>query len=473
VTSVLALAAVLGAGCAQLIGIEDLPEVHDGGNDNPDARASDAGLDQPDAGQECEGALRLELRIGGVAVTDEEPGPYVEALLGDVVEISAAGSCGGEGALTYEWAITPDDGILATAAPELTDGTTTFTVYPTAAGDYTVALTVRDADGMSVDTTALAIRAHAWQAATVPPALNMGEVRDLSVGGGNLWIAAGGGPFLLPLAGAPDAFAEVNETGSTVPNDLSAVLFDDRTDFLWFGRAADEGGAWRVDTTTTPTPQSVQIPWDDSDAINETAQALDIVTSGSDTIIVATSRGITAVDGNEPSFDGQTQPEGQNPAALATGSGRQLAGARQIYDLASGEQFDSGAGGSDNRIRAMAIDTPSEDLWVGTDGNGVASFDLRTNMPIAVYTESDSGLGSNAIRALLVEAEGPYAGDVWAATDSGVSRYIRARQTWFHMNEAHGLSGHLDLTALAIDTDQDRRVIYGGSAAGVVHIRKP
>lgn len=80
---------------------------------------------------------------------------------------------------------------------------------------------------------------------------------------------------------------------------------------------------------------------------------------------------------------------------------------------------------------------------------------------------------SNRVRAVVVESEGPYAGDVWAATNAGVSRYIRRRNTWIHMDADHGLTGHLDLLSLAIDTDQGRRVIYGGSRVGVVYIRKP
>jgi frataxin-like iron-binding protein CyaY len=473
VMNALVLVALLGSGCAQLLGIEDLPAIRDGGNEPaPDAGVSDAGLDPPDAGPGCEdGVLQPALRIDGTLVTEGQPGPVVEVLLGDLVTISAAGSCGGDGALSYEWAIMPDDGILATVAPALAEGPETFTLYPTIAGDYTVELTVRDSTGVSAGRSVLAIRAHAWQVAPVEPALNMGEVRDLAVGGGNLWIASLGGPFKLPLAGPPDAFARVDVNGSTVPTDLSAVFFDGGTNYLWFGRAVDEDGPWRLDTTVPP-PQSVQITWDHLDALDDTAQAFDIA-SFEGTIIVATSKGITAKDPSDALFNGQTQPDGQNPTALAFGDGRQLAGSRLIYDLQSGQQFDSGAGGTDNRIRTMAIDESNQDLWVGTDSNGVASFDLRDNVPIAVYTATNSGLGSNIVRRVVVEAGGPYAGDVWAATDAGVSRFIRQRNAWIHMNDSHGLAGHLDLNTLVIDTDQGRRVIYGGSAAGVVYLRKP
>src|SRR5690606_36481005 len=104
-------------------------------------------------------------------------------------------------------------------------------------------------------------------------------------------------------------------------------------------------------------------------------------------------------------------PDGQNPEALATGAGRRLAGSRHIYDLDSDDVFDSGTGG-DSKIRAMVIDEAAQVLWAGTDGNGVAAFDLMTNTSHHVHTSPGSGLGSNKVRALAVETQGPYAGDV-------------------------------------------------------------
>jgi hypothetical protein len=439
----------------------DARPIPDGGEPGEDARV-------PDANPGCNGTELLpSLRVDGALVPEGQQGPVVEVLLGDLVTISAAGSCGGDGVLSYEWAITPDQGILATTDPVLTGGPETFTVYPTAAGDYTVTLTVSAAGSAPVEKSALAIRAHAWLVAPVPA--DMDEVRDLAVGGGNLWIASMGGPFKLPLTGPPDAFELVNANGNSIPNDLRVVFFGGDTD-LWFGRASDENGPWRLDTTVTP-PLSAQIKWDDSEAIGGTAQTFDIA-SFEGAIIAATSKGITVKDPDEALFDGQNQPGGNNPRALATGDGRILAGANQIYDLASGQQFDSGIGG-DNRIRTMAIYEPNQELWAGTDDRGVALFDLRDNVPATVYNETNSALGSNRVRALVVETDGPYAGDVWAATDVGVSRYIRKRDAWIHMDADHGLTGHLDLNALAIDTDQGRRVIYGGSTAGVVYIRTP
>jgi PKD repeat protein len=443
--------------------------------DTPDARPPGDGAPgsdgrAPDAGPACDGAaLQPVLRVAGTAATDGQQSPVVEVLLGDVVEISAANSCGGQGTLSYEWSISPEEGILATAAPALTEKPQTFEVYPTAAGDYTVTLTVRDAGGTMAETSALAIRAHGWQATAVPPA--MLEVRDLSVGGGNLWVASEGGAFSLPLAGPLGVFTPVAVTGDTVPNDLNAVHFDARTQYLWFGHAGDLPGPWRLDTTMDP-PASVQINWDVSAAFNGTAQTFDFIAFGTDTIIAATSKGITAVDGNESEFSGQIQPDDRNPAALGTGNGRRFAGAQRLYELPEEDVlFDIGTG-ADNKIRAI-VNTSSEALWIGTDTQGVVLFDLRTNTPGEPYNEANSGLGSNKIRALVVEAGGPYAGDVWAATDAGVSRYISQRDTWIHMDAAHGLEGHLDLNTLAIDTDQGRRVIYGGSTAGVVYIRKP
>jgi ligand-binding sensor domain-containing protein len=226
---------------------------------------------------------------------------------------------------------------------------------------------------------------------------------------------------------------------------------------------------------TADPPTIEQIPFDGDNALNDEAQARDIVAFGTNTVVLATSRGITAVDGEEDSFSGSTRPDGQDPEALAFGTGRLVAGSRRIYNLGDPENgiFDTGVGGSDNKIRTMAIDAANEDLWIGTTGLGMVAFNLRDDTPLAVYTDDDSGLGSNTIRALLVETTGAHAGDVWAATDKGISRYLRQRETWIHMDEDHGLAGHLDVRALTIDTDENRRVIYGGTTLGVVYIRVP
>jgi hypothetical protein len=451
------------------------PSLGPGDPNAPDARPPDDAAPDPDARPDaspgCGGDdLRLELRIGSTAVT-EAGGPYAEVLLGDLVEISAEGSCAGDGAVSYEWSLSPMEGIAATAEPALADDPETFTVYPTVAGDYTVTLTARAPGGSTEVRTVTAIRAHAWQEAEVDPALAMGAVRDMSVGRGNLWIAASGGPYALPLAGPTNAFTRVEPSGAAVPADLQVALFDARTDFLWFGRRSSDDGIYRLNVAMQP-PASVQIDFDRAEALGENAETHDIVAYASDTIVITTNRGITAVDGSEPEFAGLLQPDGQNPEALAYPRGRRFAGSRRLYDIDTNNVYDLGVGGPDNKIRAMTADEQTEVLWIGTDADGVITFNLRNNQRLDVYT-TGSGLGSDKVRALLVESEGPHAGDVWVATDQGVSRYVSRRQAWIHMNDEHGLEGNVDLFAIAIDTSENRRVLYAGSSAGVVYIRVP
>ena len=439
----------------------------------PDARpADDAGPEEPpDAGPGCaDGELRAVLRVGGAAVT-EQPGPYVHALVGDVVEISAAGSCAGDDVLSYEWSIDPDDGIVDTALPALADGPETFSVYSATGGAYTVTLTLRGSGDRSEQASVVAFQAHGWQATAAP---SVGVVADLDVGRGNLWIAGVHGLFSLPLAGPPDAIAPVEVNGGTVPTALQVVLLDQDTGFLWVGRSASSDDASRLDLATDP-PEIDRIPFDGSNALGDDAQVRDIVAFGGGSVVLATSRGITAVDGLEDRFSGRTRPDNQNPEAVTFGTGRLVAGSRRIYNLndpANGI-FDAGVGGADNKIRTMAIDAENRVLWLGTAGEGMVAFNLRDDTPLATYTDSNSGLGSNTIRALAVESEGRHEGDVWAATDKGVSRYIRQRETWIHMDDDHGLEGHVDVRALTVDTSENRRVIYGGTTAGVVYIRVP
>lgn len=466
---------LVAAGCTfspPNLGPDDPPT--DGRPPDDSRPGEDARL--PDAREACEGEeLRLELRIGGQVAT-EGGGPYVEALIGDLVEISAAGSCAGSGEISYDWSFSPEEGIAATAAPTLASGPETFTVYATAAGSYTVTLTASAMGGAIQQTRAVtAIRAHAWQAAEVDGALGMGQVRDLSVGGGNLWIAAQGGPYSLPLAGPMNAFARVEHTGEDqIPAELQVVLFDERTDLLWFGRRSSDDGLYQLDMAVTP-PASDQIDFDGEDALNGNADTRDIVAVGTNTIAITTSRGITAVDEGEDEFSGRIQPEGDNPAALVVANGRRMAGGRQLYDLENSAVFDLGVGGAmGSKISAMASDDESQVLWIGTNGEGVFTFDLRSNMVLEHFTDGDGGdLASDVIRALLIESAGPHEGDVWAATNQGVSRYISRRKTWLHMNEDHGLGGHVDLFSIAIDTSDNRRVLYAGSSTGVVYIRVP
>jgi hypothetical protein len=453
------------------------PNLEPGNPDAPDARpADDGGVDArpdvpPDASPACAGdEVRLELRIGGAAAT-EGNGPYAQVLLGDLVEISAAGSCAGAGEVSYEWSLSPAEGIEATAEPALADDPEVFSVYPTAAGDYQVTLTVRAPSGASQTRSVAAIRAHAWQEADVDSGLNMGTVRDMSVGRGNLWIAAGGGPYALPLAGPTNAFARVQHSGDQVGNDLQVVLFDARTDFLWFGRRPNDDGLYRLNMAVAPV-ESQKIEFNGVDALDGDAETRDIVAHGTNTIVITTNQGITAVDGSEPEFSGRIQPDGQNPEALAFPRGRRLAGSRRLYDLDTSSVYDLGVGGMDNKIRAMAAHEADEVLWIGTDGEGVVTFDLRTNTVLERYTDQDD-LESDIVRALLVESEGPHAGDVWIATSDGVARYISRRQTWLDMDEDQGLGGNQDLAAIAIDTSENRRVLYAGSSSGVVYIRVP
>jgi hypothetical protein len=461
------LVAVLGAGCAQIIGIEDLPDMPDGGNEPPDAGMIDPGPADaaPDANQPCtDQPLGLALSIDGVTAPAAPGEPYVEVLPGDLVAISAAGSCAREGDLALAWNITPDDGILATASPALADAPETFTAYAVTPGDYTVELTVSGSGAEPLVTSVLAIRVHGWQATTTPA--GVGDVLDLSVGGSNLWIASLDGAYMLPLDGAPDAFTLVNDAinGDAIPNSLSAVFYDERTNFVWFGTDITESGAWRIEAATM---ESLMIAYDTT---LDSARVFDIATAGTDTILMATSRGITEVSGGGVQFTGAIRPNGDIAVALATSAERRLAGAGRLYDLDTDAVYDFGLPGPD--VLTMVIDDANDVLWASNDYAGVAEFDLTTNTGIWVHDTSD-GLGSRQVPALALETQGAHAGDVWAATDRGVSRYISRRRTWIHMDENQGLVGHTDVRALAIDAGLGRRTIYAGSAAGVAYIRQP
>ncbi|MFA5032839.1 MAG: hypothetical protein WC614_07455 [bacterium] len=72
----------------------------------------------------------------------------------------------------------------------------------------------------------------------------------------------------------------------------------------------------------------------------------------------------------------------------------------------------SNSGLPDNRVRALAIEGTTGDIWIGTEGGGLAKFD-RTNW--TVLNTSNSGLSSNKVDALVMEES-----NIWICTlDNG------------------------------------------------------
>lgn len=427
---------------------------------NPPDAPGDAGT--------CLDDIRLVLSIGGISEELPTDVPYVHALPGDLVELSAAGSCGRAGGLVYEWQISPIDATRETAAPDL--ASETITIYPVFAEDYTVTLTVTSG-AASASRSVLGVRSSSWQRhdslASNP------EIRDLATGGDTLWIAHARGAHRLPLGQDPgqDAFIDIAAelSGDALSQDLGAVHYRAADQTLWLAQDARRDDLWRIDVSG---PQPVSSLFDYSAALGAGTGVLDII-DAEPGIALATDRGLVRTDGEV--FSGVfIPPDGNQVHALAM-AGELWAGSRQLYPVDSGgAPFDpfAGAAGADARVRALAFDATQNELWVATDGSGAARVQLAGGpQTLAVYNTAAGTLASDRLRDITLETTGPYAGDAWAATSQGVARYIRARDTWLLMGNSHGLQQRTNVQAVVIDAASGRRVIFAGTRAGLVSLR--
>jgi hypothetical protein len=426
----------------------------------------DAEAPRTDADETCPTPVRVQLSVDSATAPLSPGQPFAHVLIGDLVELSAAGSCVQRGPISYEWQISPLDGTRQTALPDLT--AETLTVYPVTAQQYTVSLTVRDGDGASQVLQVFGFEAHGFARLD---GIADGEIRDLSAGGGSLWIAARSGAYRASLE-APEGgfFALADEIdGDALPDRTRAIFYDPVTSQVWVGdeRASDD--VWRIDLNQVP-PSSQAVELDDDDALGDSATVFAIARLAAG-VALATDRGLTWCDDQDDGCEGRLAPEGVEVRALAY---PRWAGAARLYDVgADGAPSDPFPGGGDAKIRALAVDAAAGELWIGADGGGIARADAATGAPIEVYTKALSGLESDKIFALAVETTGRFAGDVWAATESGVSRFVRAREVWITLGNNQGLAQRNKLRAIAVDEAAGRRVIFAGSTNGLVYIRAP
>jgi ligand-binding sensor domain-containing protein len=176
---------------------------------------------------------------------------------------------------------------------------------------------------------------------------------------------------------------------------------------------------------------------------------------------------------NDLTFMGMFTPPSTEVFAVAGDGARQWAGGHRLYDMAAGgnpvDPFDD-AVGDDLTIRDLAVYAAAGELWLATDGNGVARVNLNSGALIDHFTATDTGLEGDKIRAIAVEQAGPFAGDVWAATDKGVARFKRDRGVWLTYGNSQGLQGRLDVNGIAIDADGGRRGVWAGSKGGLVYL---
>jgi hypothetical protein len=415
------------------------------GGDGGPPGDDDAG---PDGGP-CPEAIRAQLAVNGVTSADGGE-PFVTVLVGDSVELSAAGSCAMSGAVEIDWAIAGGAGIEGTAAPDL--ASRVVDVYPLVPGDYTVTLTVSAGAASAEPIEALAFRAVGW--AVSEEAL---DIRDVATTTGALWVAASAGAFRLPLGnvlGAPQAVDDLAGGDDDIPNDLSATT-DGPGGLVWFGHKPNDSLVWRLDVDNGRVTAIDFTPDFQASEVNDIGR-------GATGVVIATRDGVSAAPDNQtfeaPLIEAST-------FAVARGPSGVWAGGARLYRLPAATEFDL-FGVEDNKIRALVEGGGA--VWAGSDDQGVAVFDPASMTITAVYTAED-GLPSDKIRSIAVDVDG----DVWVATDKGVGRYKMDRQAWVVMAADSGLAGATDVAALlAIGNGGTRRII-AGTKQGVAVLALP
>lgn len=122
---------------------------------------------------------------------------------------------------------------------------------------------------------------------------------------------------------------------------------------------------------------------------------------------------------------------------------------------------DAQSGLGDNNAYAMACDHQGR-MWVGTLNHGVSVFNGEEWRS---YGPGEGPIGAH----IIAIAVNPVGGDVWMSSDSGLTRYDVAHDTWSHYTRLDGLPDDW-ATALAFDT---KGRLYVGTNADGVAISSP
>jgi hypothetical protein len=208
------------------------------------------GLDARADAAPCPAPLHLEIAIDGRTSPLGNGEPYAYVMVGDTVELSAAGSCSQRGPLSYQWEITPFDGTRSTALPNLNGQT--ITVYPVDDQVYRVSLLIEDGADTEAGEVPLAFQAFTFRPLDGLP---QNEIRDVATGDELLWLAAKAGAYTLTLDPIGATFTELNTVaiGSTIESELQEVYYDRAADLVWFGHKDARGGVWKVDRNVAPS----------------------------------------------------------------------------------------------------------------------------------------------------------------------------------------------------------------------------
>ena len=103
-------------------------------------------------------------------------------------------------------------------------------------------------------------------------------------------------------------------------------------------------------------------------------------------------------------------------------------------------------------------------MWVGTEDNGLKKIDMTTNKIQSFFADekNDNKLKSNSIRKILQDSSG----DIWIATEKGISKYIGDNKFTTYQNKSYDnstLSNDIVYTLI----EDDSGLIWAGTYTGV------
>tara|TARA_R110002096_G_scaffold350395_2_gene543457 strand:+ start:29010 stop:30296 length:1287 start_codon:yes stop_codon:yes gene_type:complete len=392
-------------------------------------------VDSPDAiaPADCPDDIHIEVRVNGVDAPSSAQDPFVHTIVGDTVELSAAGTCTRSGTIQYNWVIGPATSqVEATALPNLQSET--ITVYSTGPQGHDVRLEI--SDGTTTEqVTIFAFDAHGFAELK---SYTGNRVRDLSAGADYLWVGADNGAHRGTLATPLLPFELVNDiyAGDSLPGKLQVHATSDGAR-VWFGSDDGDGRAYALILADDAIASFATIDGAKTRDIDEAAQGIRFATDNG--VVLAADSETFVLERDDDS------------AAVSDGPTGAWAGKDELYPLPNGAPIDLFNGQGD--IKAIADDGTL--LWIASKNDGIVSF--QNGAIVTSYTPDNSGLPSDDVRDFAIDSDL----DIWVATASGASRFKRDRQVWIP------LAGSGNLDAIEIDEADGRRVIFVGGGGGL------
>jgi hypothetical protein len=422
---------------------------------------------------DCGDAVQAQILVAGEPWTrDDAPARLVVA--GDDVGLSLGGVCTPSGQVAVVWTVTTPGGTVLPLLPSPDAAAVTF--FGANLDDYHVRAHVIDpvCPATALDLAIFAARTLGPQPlATNAASGGANDIRGLATGAGFLWVAAGDGAWRIASSPPRDSWQNVEAqfpAGDTlVSANLASVFYDDSSSSVFYGAASPEGNVTRV-LLGQGSLQNVNV----SQSAGGNVLARDF-SRGSGPLHLATDKGVLEWASGGAFTNLQLGQTSLN--AVAEAPGQPLwAGARTLFRLGGASPLTVDVfGGPDDRVRALAVDATAQQVWVGSDGNGLAPVvELTGAVGDVLSTSGPMGrrLPGNRVRAIVLEGR-----DVWMATDQGAARYkLDAQAIVSYKFSAPGAplpAAQLDSAALAIDGSGPTRRVFVGTSVGVLVLETP